>query len=115
MESSGLKSFFTGADLAAAEQDDAEEVPIEEELVEEVMRELYREIHHHSASSSAAASALFPAETCGASVSESASTVMAGIDHVGKAMDGGDEESEEDDGWLARVMSWGPLDLDFVF
>ncbi|GMN35997.1 hypothetical protein TIFTF001_005690 [Ficus carica] len=153
-------------DRLLTEQDDSvlalsPEVPIKEEKVEEFMQELYRELY--SAAPPDAAS--FPAvdagsETCGASVSDSASTVMAGfefaggnvvsapeggrgfwwgqvengyyycgrpevdggggdreVDHrkkrLGKGrMDGCDLGEELDDEWLARVLNWGPVELD---
>ncbi|KAJ4837975.1 hypothetical protein Tsubulata_037841 [Turnera subulata] len=73
-------------------------------------------------------------ESCGASVSDSSSTVMAGVEYVGVAgkaaggsslsvvsggsgewmegmMDGCDQV-EFDDEWLERVMSWVPLELE---
>ena len=130
--------------ILTAEQDldAAAEVPIREELVEEVMRELYREIHCEAPSSASATASFLAggAESCGASVSDSASSVMAGIAPVGpagywrgcidrgpvvvgdtdhdrdeKRMDGCDGDQEEDDGddeWLARVLSWGPVEVD---
>lgn len=71
------------------------DMPIEEELIEEVMQELYKEITPTSATNTTKPSspaAGFPtpslvvgngkSESCGASVSDSASTVMAGIKFV---------------------------------
>ncbi|XP_034199309.1 uncharacterized protein LOC117614562 [Prunus dulcis] len=72
------------------------DMPIEEELIEEVMQELYKEITPTPATNTAKPSspaASFPmpslvvgngkSESCGASVSDSASTVMAGVKFVG--------------------------------
>ncbi|PON56355.1 hypothetical protein PanWU01x14_181860 [Parasponia andersonii] len=184
-ETSGdITGKFTGL---VAEQDGAveisPEIPIREELIEEVMQELYREItnnnkrnsasdHGGGPGSSGAETASFggddamvggymgKSESCGACVSESASTVMAGIELVGstftrkgfsfpfekttmwgessggggyrwddhdhdhdqvekwgEGMDGcdggGDDHHGVDDEWLARVLSWGPLELEY--
>lgn len=140
------------------EQDDAvelfPEIPIKEELIEEVMQDLYKEITCSSKctnpSSSSPSTTSFVAgigksESCGASVSDLASTVMAGVEFVGSTerfvgvkteiaggsssstlagvekgfgegdqVDGCDGE-EVDDEWLARVLSWGPVELDSWF
>ncbi|XP_062097802.1 uncharacterized protein LOC133803708 [Humulus lupulus] len=161
------------------------EIPIREELIEEVMQELYREISSNGdgpgvgpgpKSTTVAGSEQVPttsfdvvigkendkSESCGASFSESASTVMAGIEYVAATgrfagrnmgstttmwresgddgsywswdhggdddevvmmrkkkkgvveMDGCDrgcDDQEVDDEWLARVLSWGPVEL----
>ncbi|PON96035.1 hypothetical protein TorRG33x02_082830 [Trema orientale] len=163
-----------------AEQDGAveisPEIPIREELIEEFMQELYREItnnnkrngasdHGGGPGSSGAETTSFggddavvggykgKSESCGACVSESASTVMAGIEFVGSTStrrgfsfpfetttmwressgggdhgrdqvekwgegmdgcdDGGDDHHGVDDEWLARVLSWGPVELEY--
>ncbi|XP_048332129.1 uncharacterized protein LOC125423045 [Ziziphus jujuba] len=131
------------------------EIPIKEELIEEVMQELYKEITYTSdcytnissspatmPSPSLAASFVVgngKSESCGASVSDSASTVMVGVEFVGsgerlggvKKTEVGNGSSssavgkgygegevdgcnsvEVDDEWLARVLSWGPVELE---
>ncbi|KAK5830078.1 hypothetical protein PVK06_013872 [Gossypium arboreum] len=124
---------------------------VEEEKLEEIMQELYKEIASTSpppsvtfpslsSSSSSSSSLTFSpisdvkiSESCGASMSDSSSTVMAGIAFVGptgkfpdvkegspekelwiKGMERCDEEEGEvgDDPWLARVLGWGPLELE---
>lgn len=159
---------------------------VEEKKLEEIMQELYKEITtisyntspppttvtFQSPSSSSSSSPLtvsssqpffsvnvdVKSESCGASMSDSSSTVMAGIEFVGPAgklpetgkgyssenevwemgmgfvddnnnknncnnnvvgggeegMEGCDEELGEigDDQWLARVLRWGPLELE---
>ncbi|KAF3447529.1 hypothetical protein FNV43_RR12715 [Rhamnella rubrinervis] len=140
------------------EQDDAvelfPEIPVKEELIEEVMQELYKEIACSSnctnPSSSSPSTTSFVAgngksESCGPSVSDLASTVMAGVEFVGsterfaevkteiasgsssstlavveKGFGEGDQVDgcdgvEVDDEWLARVLSWGPVELDSWF
>lgn len=172
-ESSGgvITGKFIGLDDGAVEI--SPEVPIREELIEEVMQELYREITNnsdrggpgpaHGPTSSSLTRGQTTSfrlvvgnngrsESCGACVSESASTVMAGIEFVGSpgrftggnvgsargettiwressngywwdddhdqvekgaVMDGCDGDHQElDDEWLARVLSWGPVELD---
>ncbi|OMO66946.1 hypothetical protein CCACVL1_20910 [Corchorus capsularis] len=169
------------------ESDFSSEGLVTEEKLEEIMQELYREITIPSSyytsppptvtltspsSSSSSPSVTSPfslsslpffavsdvqSESCGASMSNTASTVMAGIEFVGPAgnfsdvtaglpeagdmgtimvvdenlnvegesegvimgeeidekMDGCDEgEVGDDDQWLARVLGWGPLELD---
>ncbi|TQE11135.1 hypothetical protein C1H46_003141 [Malus baccata] len=132
------------------------EIPIKEELIEEVMQELYKEITTTNSPAAATTTtatsdcnkpsspaATFPtpslvvgngkSESCGASVSDSASTVMVGVEFVGPAgkkggspengawrsecgrsnhglvvvkggMDGCDHAGEVDDEWLERVL-----------
>lgn len=139
-------------DLLTEHDDAAELFPIKEELIEEVMQELYREITCTSGcstdissspatlpSTSSAASFVVgngKSESCGASMSDVASTVMVGVEFVGsterlgglKAEVGsassavekgyGDgvmddcDSVEVDDEWIARVLSWGPVELD---
>ncbi|KAI4337138.1 hypothetical protein L6164_015587 [Bauhinia variegata] len=121
----------------------------EERMIEEVMQELYKEITYSSITGPASfpgtllPSSSLPAspvlidkgknESCGASVSDSASTVMAGISIAGvlpETAKGGSDESvgfgvgletkEEkmegcdggdlDDEWLGRVLSWVQLE-----
>lgn len=126
------------------------EFPIKEEMIAEVMQELYKEIT--CSSSSTFTSTVSPSienipspssipsplvadngmsESCGASVSDSASTVMVGVEFmgmvagrygggnagfpvgcdcgVGLAMDGCDEVDFGDE-WLDIVMGWDPLE-----
>lgn len=140
------------------EQDDAvelyPEIPIKEELIEEVMQELYKEItcssnctnQSPSPSTTSFVAGNGKSESCGASVSDLASTVMAGVEFVGsnerfvgvktefasgssssstlavveKGFGEGDQVDgcdgvEVDDEWLARVLSWGPVELDSWF
>ncbi|KAB2619558.1 hypothetical protein D8674_015427 [Pyrus ussuriensis x Pyrus communis] len=127
------------------------EIPIKEELIQKVMQELYKEITAGTTTTTATSDctkpsspvATFPtpslvvgngkSESCGASVSDSASTVMAGVEFVGPAgktwgspengawmnecgwndtglgvgkegMDGRDHAREVDDEWLERVL-----------
>lgn len=138
--------------LLTEEEDETElspEFPVTEEKIEEIMQELYKELTCSSSSSnvsptspssslssplsSSSSSSLLPfdgkSESCGASVSQSGSTVMAGIEFVGPAgsmtkgkveflgnegCNGGEggegcEVMEEDgDEWLARVLGCGP-------
>ncbi|KAM4094227.1 hypothetical protein ACB094_06G179800 [Castanea mollissima] len=134
------------------------EFTVKEELIEEVMQELYKEIMCTATSTTASnisttlVQANFPSqsplvlpvvavsdggksESCGASVSDSTSTVMTGIEFVGPNVAGGKEkfgssQSQEikigfefdhgmmingcdggdfdDDEWLARVLGWDP-------
>ncbi|KAJ0031861.1 hypothetical protein Pint_12956 [Pistacia integerrima] len=119
------------------------ESPMKEEKIEEIMQELYKESSFpsplsspssslSSSSSSSSSSSLLPfdgkSESCGASVSDSGSTMMAGIEFVGPTgcmtkgkggvvrkwgVDGGEGEGcdvmeEDGDEWLARVLGWGP-------
>ncbi|KAJ0091189.1 hypothetical protein Patl1_13025 [Pistacia atlantica] len=134
------------------------ESPMKEEKIEEIMQELYKELTCSSSSnvsptsplssfpsplsspsSSLSSSSLLPfdgkSESCGASVSDSGSTVMAGIEFVGPTgcmtkgkvglsgngewtvgigcHGGGEGEGcdlmeEDGDEWLARVLGWGP-------
>lgn len=99
---STFSSRFTGL-LTEHDDDEAVElfpdIPIKEELVEEVMQELYKEItcsstcaNPSSSSSSSTPPSPSPtsllagngeSESCGASVSDLASTVMAGVEFVG--------------------------------
>ncbi|KAL3746867.1 hypothetical protein ACJRO7_015761 [Eucalyptus globulus] len=121
------------------------ELPIEEELVEKVMHELYEEIAGRNDSTGVAAAPPPPAlveekgknGNCGASVSETASTVMAGVHFAccagelgsrpspspspslppsgggeasGEADGGGGGDGVEmDDEWLEKALSWVPL------
>lgn len=130
------------------------EFTVKEELIEEVMQELYKEITSTATSTTASnisttsVPANFPSqsplvpvvavsdgcksESCGASVSDSTTTVMAGIEFVGPTGTGkekfGSSQSQEkkigfefdhgmmingcdggdfdDDEWLARVLGW---------
>jgi len=129
------------------------EFTVKEELIEEVMQELYKEITCTTSTatasniSSTSVPANFPSqsplmpvvavsdgaksESCGASVSDSMSTVMAGIEFVrptgtgkkklgsqeikigfefdhGMMMNGCDGGNFDDDEWLARVLGWDP-------
>ncbi|XVF89095.1 hypothetical protein PTKIN_Ptkin19aG0103200 [Pterospermum kingtungense] len=166
-----------------AESDDENDLSneglvVEEKKLEEIMQELYKEITTPSYNSSPPPTVAFPSpsyslsffsvsdvkgESCGASMSDSSSTVMAGIEFVvptgklsdvkvglpaetGKGspenelwvmgmgfddnnnnncnnvsvggavreeeMEGCDEGEVGDDQWLARVLKWGPLDLE---
>nr|POE85759.1 hypothetical protein CFP56_07219 [Quercus suber] len=133
------------------------EFTVKEELIEEVMQELYKEITCTTTSTTASnmsttlVPANFPAqsplmpvaavsdggksESCGASVSDTTSTVMAGIEFVGPTgtgkkkfgsqeikigfefdhglmMNGCDGGNFDDDEWLARVLGWDPQELD---
>ncbi|PSR91312.1 SH3 and multiple ankyrin repeat domains protein like [Actinidia chinensis var. chinensis] len=140
--------------LAVSDDEDGSEwlseVPIKEERVEELMQELLKEMNTSSPSSSSPDNSpgLFPSfdsvggnkESCGPSLSDSASTWMAGLEgHVaggfglhgvagagdgspavegggrgkfwGERMDGCDGK-EGDDEWLTRVLSCGPQDMD---
>ncbi|GMJ07627.1 hypothetical protein HRI_004431900 [Hibiscus trionum] len=130
------------------ESDDESELSdeglVEEDKLEEIMQELYREITIASSSSYNTSPLPFSAvsgvngESCGASMSDLSSTVMAGIEFVaaptGKylakneltnndvggeedvEMDGCDEgeidDDDDDDQWLARVLGWVPLELE---
>ncbi|XWS26409.1 hypothetical protein CRYUN_Cryun26dG0029900 [Craigia yunnanensis] len=152
---------------------------VEEGKLEEIMQELYKEITSSSyntspptvtfpspssSSSSLLSMSSLPffsvsdvkSESCGASMSDSSSTVMAGIEFVGhpgklseiklglpdtgngspenelwviemgfddnnsnnvvgggeEEMDGCDEGEIGDDQWLARVLRWGPVELE---
>ncbi|GLT54203.1 hypothetical protein SLA2020_274210 [Shorea laevis] len=168
--SNWLKSETTGSltrrlnDLLTEfERDDddmSSEFSIKEEMVEEAMQELHKEIISPSActepttwpasfpsppssslSTSPFADSEGKSESCGASVSESASTVMAGIEflglplrmgspengfcggvvegggcnyygvEVGESLDGCDG-GESDDEWLGRLLRWDPPLLD---
>lgn len=140
--------------LLTEADDEAElspELPLKEEKIEEIMQELYKEIttspsctnvnptYPPSNISSPLPSLPFDvkSESCGASVSVSGSTVMAGIEYmgptgniastenggwmvgrgdssnynnnngVGEIMDGCDLLGAGDE-WLARVLRWGP-------
>ncbi|GMI81392.1 hypothetical protein HRI_001808500 [Hibiscus trionum] len=178
-----LNVFLTDSDDGS---DLSYEGLVEEEKVEEIMQELYKEITSASNTSPpttvrnfsfpifffAAMQLLSPltffpvhdvikiSESCGASMSDSSSTVMAGVEFVGptkkmpSSVKGGlpppekelritdmgfddnnnvvksrgagkrevekmessccDEEGGEvdDDQWLARVLGWGPLELE---
>ncbi|GMI92590.1 hypothetical protein HRI_002928300 [Hibiscus trionum] len=126
------------------ESDDGSELSyeglVEEEKVEEIMQELYKEITLTTSSSntsppttvtfpslsssSSLLSSLKISESCGASVSDSSSTVMAGIEFVGPTKklpdaNGGSPSSEKElwimetekmevdddiDQWLGRVL-----------
>lgn len=133
------------------------EFTVKEELIEEVMQEFYKEITSTATSTTASnisttsVPANFPSqsplmpvvavsdggksESCGASVSDSTSTVMAGIEIVGPTgtgkkkfgsqeikigfefdhgmmMNGCDGGDFDDDEWLARVLGWDPQELD---
>ncbi|GLT57606.1 hypothetical protein SLA2020_305670 [Shorea laevis] len=145
-------------DMLLSETDDESEFSngflIEEEKVEEIMQELYKEItcspsttsppsatlpsptssvsSFQSSSPSFLAASDVKSESCGASVSDSASTVMVGIEFAGPTfnqvglpeeemrvadggvengvggvgiMDGYDGEEVGDDQWLARVLA----------
>ncbi|XVE53899.1 hypothetical protein DITRI_Ditri03aG0039100 [Diplodiscus trichospermus] len=155
---------------------------VEEEKLEEIMQELYKEITSSSYNTSPPTITLlspsssslspfsmsslpffcvsdFKSESCGASMSDSSSTVMAGIAFVGQAgklsdikaglpetgngspsnelwvlgmgfddnssnndvvgreeeeveMERCDEGEVGDDQWLARVLRWGPLEIE---
>ncbi|KAE9446328.1 hypothetical protein C3L33_21774, partial [Rhododendron williamsianum] len=73
------------------DEDQGDDVPVKEELVEEVMRQLWKEINSSPVSeietpaSSESSPCFLPSvvgdkESCGASFSDSASTLMAGIE-----------------------------------
>lgn len=121
------------------------ELPIEEELVEKVMHELYEAITGQNDFANVPAAPPPPPHqqqppasvekngengSCGASVSETASTVMAGVHFTCRAgglsgpSGGGEglgEEGEaggggggvgleiDDDEWLEKALSWVPL------
>ncbi|KAF2287010.1 hypothetical protein GH714_037022 [Hevea brasiliensis] len=107
-----LPEFLVETDLEA---DLSPEFPIKEEMIEEVMQEFGK------------------SESCGASVSNSASSVMAGVEFAGSVLGnaGGEsvelKDSEEEgeermmdrcdgvkfgDEWLEKVMGWAPLELE---
>ncbi|EXB68690.1 hypothetical protein L484_024705 [Morus notabilis] len=71
------------------EQDDtvlelSPEIPIKEEEVDEFMQELYRDLHSGALiDTTSFLAGNVKSETCGASVSDSALTVMAGITFAG--------------------------------
>ncbi|KAK8505279.1 hypothetical protein V6N13_045721 [Hibiscus sabdariffa] len=125
----------------------SDESLVEEEKLEEIMQELYREITTTTTSSSSHNTSPVPlspppfsavsGESCGASISDSSSTVMAGIEFVSpigqyfamneltnnivggggeeRGMDGCDEgeiDVDDDDQWLASVLGWVPMDLE---
>ncbi|KAJ9183573.1 hypothetical protein P3X46_007410 [Hevea brasiliensis] len=135
------------------EADLSPEFPIKEEMIEEVMQELYKEITFppstctETANSGSPLPPLSPlsslsspffvnsgkSESCGASVSNSASSVMAGVEFAGGVLGnaGGEsvelKDSEEEgeermmdrcdgvkfgDEWLEKVMGWAPLELE---
>ncbi|PPR80283.1 hypothetical protein GOBAR_AA40436 [Gossypium barbadense] len=118
------------------ESDDESEFSNDEGKLEEIMQELYKEITATTTSSSPNTSppmVTLPdvkSESCGASMSDSSSTVMAGIEfvvHAGKLpekeigvtemareeeMDGCDEGELGNDHWLTIVLGWGPLELE---
>ncbi|XWS17639.1 hypothetical protein CRYUN_Cryun33cG0084700 [Craigia yunnanensis] len=171
-----LNVFLTESD---DESNFSNEGLVEEEKLEEIMQELYKEITSSSyntsqptvtfsspssSSSSPLSLSSLPffavsdvkSESCGASMSDSSSTVMAGIEFVGpvgklsnvkvglpetgngsrenelwvmemgfddnnsnnvvgggeEEMEGSDEGEVGDDQWLARVLGWGPLELE---
>lgn len=151
-----LPEFLVETDFEA--DDLSPEFPIKEEMIEEVMQELYKEITcptstctETAASTSSetlpSGSPLPPqsplsslsspffvnsgkSESCGASVSNSESSVMAGVEFAGGAfgqtggesvklseceeegmMDGCDEVKFGDE-WLEKVMGWAPLELE---
>ncbi|KAL4334752.1 hypothetical protein GQ457_07G045120 [Hibiscus cannabinus] len=119
---------------------------VEEEKVEEIMQELYKEITlatYSSSNTSPPKTVTFPSppppffpandvkisESCGASMSDSSSTVMAGVEFVGPTkksktpdVKGGSpppvkelwiaEREVDDDQWLATVLGWCPLELE---
>ncbi|XP_039031640.1 uncharacterized protein LOC120166454 [Hibiscus syriacus] len=74
-------------DVLLMDSDDGNELSyeglVEEEKVEEIMRELYKEITPPTTSSSNTYPPTTISESCGASMSDSSSTVMAGIEFVG--------------------------------
>ncbi|KAK8602470.1 hypothetical protein V6N13_057901 [Hibiscus sabdariffa] len=145
--------FAWSLSVLLSESDDESELSdeclVEEEKLEEIMQELYREITTTTNSSSyntspaplspppfSAVSVVY-GESCGASMSDSSSTVMAGIEFVAptakyfamneltnnigggggeeRGMDGCDEgeiDDDDDDQWLARVLGWVPMELE---
>ncbi|KAF5743195.1 hypothetical protein HS088_TW09G01260 [Tripterygium wilfordii] len=120
------------------DSDDEGELSIREELIEKLMQELYKEIcysksppvamekHPMPSSSAQLVTDNWKSESCGASLSGTASTVMAGVEFGGAAgrKEGemgfgfGEEKMEGCDGvdsgdeWLTRVLSWGPLEIE---
>ncbi|KAL9363176.1 hypothetical protein Peur_045961 [Populus x canadensis] len=79
--------YLTDFDL---DGDHSPEFPIKEEMIEEVMQDLYKEITcTKSAPLGNVPSPVFvdngKSESCGASVSDSSSTVMAGVEFAGFA------------------------------
>ncbi|XP_039071717.1 uncharacterized protein LOC120218891 [Hibiscus syriacus] len=143
-------------DVLLMDSDDGSELSferlVEEDKVEEIMQELYKEITLATSSSNTYPPSTI-SESCGASMSDLSSTVMAGIEFVGptkKMPDikgglpetgngssdnelrimkmgfddnnnvviggGGKGEADkmevDDDQWLARVLGWGPLELE---
>jgi len=134
----------------------SEEFSIKEEMIEEVMQELQEEISLSACTEPTTWPASFPlpsssssstspfadtSERCGASVSDSASTVMAGIEYMGPALKMGSPENgflgvveggrcndygvgvagermdgcdggELDDEWLGRLLLWDPPPVD---
>ncbi|KAL4295491.1 hypothetical protein GQ457_12G021130 [Hibiscus cannabinus] len=139
--------------LLSESEDESElsdESLVEEEKLEEIMQELYREITTTTTTTSSSSNNTSPVplppppcsavsgvygESCGASMSDSSSTVMAGIEFVSPmgqyfamneltnnvvgggeeemGMDGCDEgEIDDDDQWLASVLGWVPMELE---
>ncbi|MBA0626330.1 hypothetical protein Godav_004015 [Gossypium davidsonii] len=124
-----LSGEFSGnLSVLLAESDDESEFSnegsVEKEKLEEIMQELYKEITVTSSSLP------FFGKSCGASMSDSSSSVMAGIELVAptkellvigmgfndnksvmvdevKEMDGCD-----DDQWLARALGWVSMELE---
>ncbi|KAK8581928.1 hypothetical protein V6N13_144921 [Hibiscus sabdariffa] len=144
--SGNLNVLFTDSDDGT---EPSHEGLVEEEKVEEIMQELYKEITlaAYSSNTSPPTTVTFPSpppppflspltffpandvkisESCGASMSDSSSTVMAGVEFVGPTKRMPDvkagsppvkelwvtEREVDDDQWLARVLGWGPLELE---
>lgn len=116
-------------DLLTESDNETAQFCFAEEMIEEVMRQFYNEIAPSPPEKQVPPpSSVFPLLTdegkngsCGASVSDSTSTVMAGIEAAGSVrmlpaekleakteMEVGSEELELDldDEWLSRVLSW---------
>ncbi|KAL6200940.1 hypothetical protein ACLB2K_024655 [Fragaria x ananassa] len=78
------------------------EIPIGEEHVEKFMQELYKvmttpagsdtSVEHPSWTAAGYAATGWESESCGAAVSDSASSVMAGVEYAGKLLLGAERE-----------------------
>ncbi|KAG4141654.1 hypothetical protein ERO13_D06G087450v2 [Gossypium hirsutum] len=134
-----LSGEFSGnLSVLLAESDDESEFSnegsVEKEKLEEIMQELYKEItvtsSSYNASPTVTSSLPFFGESCGASMSDSSSSVMAGIELVAPTkellvigMGFNDNKSVmvdevkemdvcDDDQWLARALGWVSMELE---
>ncbi|TYH12971.1 hypothetical protein ES288_A06G107900v1 [Gossypium darwinii] len=127
-----LRVFLTESD---DESEFSNEGSVEKEKLEEIMQELYKEItvtsSSYNTSPTVTSSSLSSfGESCGASLSDSSSSVMAGIELVAPTEELlvigmgfndnksviGDEVKEmdgcDDDQWLARALGWVSMEIE---